>query len=34
MTLLEAIKARHSVRKYQNKPIDGQAVQMLAAEID
>lgn len=34
MTLLEAIKARHSVRKYQHKPIDGQAVQMLAAQID
>ena len=34
MTLLEAIKARHSVRKYQNKPIDGQAVLELNAQID
>ena len=34
MTLLEAIKARHSVRKYQNKPIDGQAVSELNAQID
>lgn len=34
MTLSEAINARHSVRKYQNKPIDAQAVQQLTAQID
>lgn len=34
MTLLEAIKARHSVRKYQNKPIDEQAVSALNAQIE
>ena len=34
MTLSEAINARHSVRKYQDKPIDAQAVQQLTAQID
>ena len=34
MTLSEAINARHSVRKYQDKPIDAQAVQLLTAKID
>ena len=34
MTILEAISARHSVRKYENKPIDGQAVLELNAQID
>ena len=34
MTLSEAINARHSVRKYQNKPIDAQAAQLLTAKID
>ena len=34
MTLSEAINARHSVRKYQNKPIDAQTVQLLTAQID
>lgn len=34
MTLLEAIKARHSVRIYQNKPIDGQVASTLQAQIE
>lgn len=34
MTLSEAINARHSVRKYQNKSIEAQAVQQLTAQID
>lgn len=34
MTLLEAIKARHSVRKYTNKPIDAQAVSALKEKLE
>lgn len=34
MTELEAIKARHSVRKYSDKPIDISAVATLRAEIE
>ena len=34
MTELEAIKARHSVRKYMDKPIDISAVAALKSEIE
>ena len=34
MTELEAIKARHSVRKYLDRPIDVSVVQTLKTEID
>ena len=34
MTELEAIKARHSVRKYTDKPIEISAVAALKAEIE
>ena len=34
MTLSEAINACHSVRKYQDQPIDAQTVQLLTAKID
>ena len=33
MTILEAIKARHSVRRYIDKPLDAGAVAALKAEI-
>ena len=34
MTVLEAIKARHSVRKYENKPIDAQVTSILSDKIE
>lgn len=34
MEILEAIKARHSVRSYVNKPISAEIVAQLQAEID
>ena len=34
MTLEEAIKARHSVRQYQNKPLDKETITALQAEIE
>ena len=34
MTLQEAIKARHSVRKYSDKPIETEKVATLRADID
>ena len=34
MTIEEAIRARHSVRQYLDKPIDGEAVAALTAEIE
>lgn len=34
MTILEAIKARHSVRSYKNTPIEAGTVQELQKEID
>ena len=34
MTLLEAINARHSVRKYENKPIDAQVASVLNDKIE
>ena len=34
MTLQEAINARHSVRKYENKPIDEQVVSVLKDKIE
>ena len=34
MTLLEAIEARHSVRSYTLRPIDGAVLDALEAEID
>ena len=34
MDLLEAIKARHSVRKYEDKPIEAEKVDALRAAID
>lgn len=34
MTLLEAIDARHAVRKFQDRPLDEGAVAMLRNEID
>lgn len=33
MDLTEAMKARHSVRQYQNKPLDTETVKALQAEI-
>lgn len=33
MTILEAIKARHSVRKYSDKPLEAPAAEALNAEI-
>lgn len=33
MTILEAIKARHSVRKYSDKPLEASAAEALNAEI-
>ena len=34
MDLLEAIKTRHSVRKYEDKPIEAEKVDVLRAAID
>lgn len=34
MELLEAIKARHSVRSYQDKPLSAEIVNKLKQEID
>ena len=34
MDLMEAIKARHSVRKYEDKPIEAEKVDALRAAID
>lgn len=34
MTILEAIKTRHSVRSYQQNPIDTETIQTLQKEID
>lgn len=34
MTLLEAIKSRHSVRRYVEKPIDVELVNVLHAKVD
>lgn len=34
MTILEAIEQRHSVRTYQNKPIEASIIQELNQEID
>lgn len=34
MNLMEAINARHSVRQYQNKPLEAETVRILQAEID
>lgn len=34
MEILEAMKARHSVRSYHNKPIPNEVVSQLQAEID
>lgn len=34
MTLEESIKARHSVRQYQNKPLDKETITVLQAEIE
>lgn len=34
MTLLEAIKARHSVRRYTDKPLSEEIVNILQTEID
>lgn len=34
MTIMEAMDARHSVRQYQNKPIDADVLSELRAEID
>lgn len=34
MTLLEALENRHSVRKYQDRPLEEDAVKALRAEID
>ena len=33
MTLLEAIQARHSVRKYRPEPIDGAVLDALRPQI-
>ncbi|MBQ6822048.1 MAG: nitroreductase, partial [Bacteroidales bacterium] len=33
MTILEAIKARHSVRKYSDKPLEAPAAEALNAEV-
>lgn len=33
MTELEALKHRHSVRKYQNRPLDNKDIELLNAEI-
>lgn len=33
MTLTEAMKERHSVRQYQNKPLDTETIAALQAEI-
>lgn len=34
MTLMEAISARHSVRRYKNIPLDSQTIDALQKEID
>lgn len=34
MTLMEAMRARHSVRQYESGPLDPEAVSALRAEID
>lgn len=34
MTVLEAIKARHAVRSFTEKPIDGETIAALTAVID
>lgn len=34
MNLEEAIKARHSVRQYQNKPLEAEVISEIQAEID
>ena len=34
MTILEAIEQRHSVRKYQDKPIEAAKIQELNQEIN
>ncbi len=34
MTLLEAIQERHSVRKYIDKPIDGELIRILQEKVD
>lgn len=34
MNLEEAIKMRHSVRRYQNKPLEAEVIAQLQAEID
>lgn len=34
MTILEAIEQRHSVRQFEDKPIDTETVSKLKAEID
>ena len=34
MDLMEAMKARHSVRQYMDKPLEKKAVEELQAEID
>ena len=34
MTLSEAIKARHSVRKYSDQPIETEKVALLRTELD
>lgn len=34
MNLIEAVKSRHSVRQYENKPIGAEKISQLQAEID
>ncbi len=34
MNLIEAIRARHSVRQYKNKPLEAEVISALQAEID
>ena len=34
MDLMEAMKARHSVRQYMDKPLEKKVVEELQAEID
>ena len=34
MDLIEAIRARHSVRQYKDKPLEGEVLSALQAEID
>ena len=34
MTLLEAISARHSVRRYTDRPLDADVIALLTAKIE